>query len=622
MNIYFQVCGLLVIILLFVIYKTQKNLHLYRDRVFTVNIINAICTLTFDALSVVAIYFESSLPTIVVDLACKLYLCSMVCSGYSALFYVLVGVINERKRMKIFRISTGVLAAQVLSIAFTPFQIVHDGNSIYTQGIAVYLCYSFTLIFIILTIITASAFSIKKNKRRGVAVLVWMGFWCVAAIIQLLNPDLLCVAFAGALGMLVLYVMLQTPESNMDKQYACFNSYAFDVYLKDRKEYNEKVAILEIGVRDKKLLKEPFFDPIKTPGKVISWISRHSDVLIFKNVDYSIYLVSDSVEKLQNLFNEFTNAFSQYNVGEILNFTTIKDSDLIENSVELQQISNYVRQSHGYENNQVLEITPAVIGDYKNELLIEEEIKKALLDDRIIVYLQPIYSFKSKKFDTAEALVRIVSESGEIIPPGKFIGVAEKTGLIVELGERVFKKVCLLIKKENLEEKGIKFIEVNLSVVQCENIELSDKIIEVIKSFDISPNMVNFEITESKSITSKDALLHNMEKLNENGIAFSLDDFGKGESNLGYLIDMPVSILKLDMDITKAYKSNKKAKHAIEQIVELAHNIGIKVVAEGIENEEELSIFEKIGVDSIQGFVFSKPIPVDEYLKFIEKKNR
>lgn len=621
MNILFQACGLLVILFLFIIYKTQKSLHLHRDKIFTVVMINALIVLAADALSVVAIYFRDSLPEILVRFSCKTYLAAMTCFGFSALFYVLVDAVSEKRRIKFLRVGFFFIAAQVAAVYATPIEIVSENGMIYTKWISVYLCYAFTIIYILLTIYIAISRLIKNNKRRAIAVLCWMLIEIVAAIIQLIKPDMLVVGFGGALGILILYVTIQTPETHLDKQYNCFNSYSFDIFVKDSKDYNKKFSLLEIRVTDKKLLNEKFFDPLKTPAHMITWIAKNSKVSIFKNVDFSLILTSKDVNELRELAVKFQAFTKPYKVENQLSFVIIEDSDYFENSVDLRSLIEFAGKKHKELHDNVLEINEEILHGYKDEIVVEERVRKALVDNRVCVFFQPIYSFKTGKFDTAEALVRIIDEDGKIMMPGKFIPVCEKTGLILELGKRVFERVCEFVSTNDMEKLGLHYVHVNLSVVQCENNELTHEIISVMNKYHVDTKFINFEITETGAIKAKLKVLDNMNKLLSEGVKFALDDFGKGESNIGYLIDMPVSVLKLDMDITKAYNHNEKAKKTIQDIIKLSHNIGISVVAEGIENEEELENFKKLGADYIQGFVFSQPIPENDYIKFVTERN-
>ena len=227
-----------------------------------------------------------------------------------------------------------------------------------------------------------------------------------------------------------------------------------------------------------------------------------------------------------------------------------------------------------------------------------------------------------KKFASAEALVRIIDEEGKIVAPGAFIDVAEETGLILQLGEIVFDKTCQFIKRRKLGEIGIEYIEVNLSVLQCEKKELAQIYKKIMDKYKLPPSYINLEITETASIQTKRTLLENMRVLIGQGVTFSLDNFGSGQANLNYIIDMPVEIVKLDLNMTRAYFQNDKAKLVVQATVDMVHEMGLRIVAEGVETEEQLNEMQRIGVDYIQGYYFSKPLPREEFLKFIGNQGK
>ena len=257
------------------------------------------------------------------------------------------------------------------------------------------------------------------------------------------------------------------------------------------------------------------------------------------------------------------------------------------------------------------------IAKYKEQHVIQQEISNALADDRVEVFFQPIYSNRDKCFTSAEALVRIRKKDGTLLSPSIFIPVAEKTGIILELGERVIEKVCLLLKNSDAIKLGIHYIEINLSVIQCEKRDLAKRLISIVEKYDIAPGLINLEITETASISARTILLENMKTLINYGFTFSLDDFGKGESNLMYIVEMPVSIVKLDYDMLKAFFRSPKAKTVVQAVVNMAHNMNLKMVAEGIETEEEIQGMSKENIDYIQGYYYSCPVPQNDFLEFL-----
>ena len=190
--------------------------------------------------------------------------------------------------------------------------------------------------------------------------------------------------------------------------------------------------------------------------------------------------------------------------------------------------------------------------------------------------------------------------------------------MILKLGSIVFGKVCNFIKTHPLEQYGMHYIEVNLSVVQCGYEHLAQDYIEIMEQYGVDPKYINLEITESASTNAKKTLLGNMENLIDYGVHFSLDDFGTGQSNLNYIVDMPVDIIKFDRSMTNSYFENGKAKHVMEAAIHMIHGMNLEIVSEGVETKEQYQTMEDLGISHIQGYYFSKPLPQEEFVRFLE----
>jgi EAL domain-containing protein (putative c-di-GMP-specific phosphodiesterase class I) len=235
------------------------------------------------------------------------------------------------------------------------------------------------------------------------------------------------------------------------------------------------------------------------------------------------------------------------------------------------------------------------------------------------MYYQPIYNISEGKFSSMEALVRIKDENGKLIMPGDFIEYAEKNGMILTLGEMVFRKVCEFVRQSKIEDYGIEYIEVNLSVVQCMQDDLAKDFKNIMAEYGIPPHRINLEITETAAINTRYTLEKNMDDLIAYGTSFSLDDYGSGYSNLTYMVGMPLKIIKIDRSITIAYDSSEKARVATEYTVDMVHRLGMEIVVEGIETEEQYLNFKKLGVEYIQGYYFSKPLPKERVLNYVRE---
>ena len=200
-----------------------------------------------------------------------------------------------------------------------------------------------------------------------------------------------------------------------------------------------------------------------------------------------------------------------------------------------------------------------------------------------------------------------------------FIDIAEKRGLIIKLGEYVFREVCKFLVEKEPQQYGLKYIEVNLSVLQCGYERLADDFIKIMKKYKVDPSLIVLEITESASVKEKNILLNNMKKLKEVGVKFALDDFGTGQSNLNYIVDMPVDVVKFDSSMTNAYFENSTAKYVMDAAMQMIQGMELEIVSEGIEEKEQYKEMKNLGIDYIQGYYFSKPVDNESFIEFIKE---
>ena len=250
---------------------------------------------------------------------------------------------------------------------------------------------------------------------------------------------------------------------------------------------------------------------------------------------------------------------------------------------------------------------------------IEKIIKRAIDEDHFKIYYQPIYSMEKDRITSAEALLRLIDPDDGFISPGEFIPIAEKNGMIITIGEIVFDKVFRFMNENDLAGLGIEYIEVNLSVVQCMQSELANSVLTIMDRYGIDKKMVNLEITETVATNSPKVLLKNMKILSDNGVTFSMDDFGTGYSNISATAAMPLDIIKLDKSLIDMAYHSPRGKEILMGAVTMVDRMGFKIVAEGIEEKEQFEMLREQGIDYIQGYYFSKPLPEKEFLEYLSK---
>lgn len=256
--------------------------------------------------------------------------------------------------------------------------------------------------------------------------------------------------------------------------------------------------------------------------------------------------------------------------------------------------------------------TPQMNEEVERELLLETEIHKAYENDEFIPYFQPFINIKDGRVSGLEALMRRKNSKGEIIFPGEFIGKLEQMGLIEKVELKFIRKVCWQIRY--WIDKGLKVVPVaiNLSPLQFRNKNLVGEIITIIDEVGIPKNLITIEITESLLMEDIVITKEILQQLKEEGFLISLDDFGTGYSSLGYLKEFNADQLKIDMVFIREILKSKGDRAIVKAIIAMAGALGMKTVAEGIEQKEQLELLSQLGCDLGQGFYWDRALSAEE----------
>lgn len=238
---------------------------------------------------------------------------------------------------------------------------------------------------------------------------------------------------------------------------------------------------------------------------------------------------------------------------------------------------------------------------------LRKGLKKALKDDEMYVVFQPIISLSDYKMHEMESLIRWNSKKLGFVPPNEFISLAETTKQIIPIGkfvlEEVFKKIRNLLDAGYDDFK----IAVNLSELQLRNKVIIQDFKEFMEKYDVSLKYIKIEITESVLMKSYNENLIILNEIKKLGASIALDDFGTGYSSLNYLTKLPIDILKIDRSFIVDLMSSEKSRCIVKNIINLSHELGIEVIAEGVEEIEQVNYLKSINCDKIQGYYFSKP---------------
>ena len=262
--------------------------------------------------------------------------------------------------------------------------------------------------------------------------------------------------------------------------------------------------------------------------------------------------------------------------------------------------------------------TDEILNNYKNEIILESRLSDAIAHKNLDVYYQPLFDTESGKMRGAEALIRWLDEDGRVVySPNEFIPVAEKNGSIIEIGNFVFNEVFRSIHDWNVKYRANFIISVNVSALQLEKADFIDNLQKLMDLYEVSPSLIEIEITESVLINDFDSIFETLNMIKQIGISVSLDDFGTGFSSLSYLRQLPISTLKIDKSFIDDICTDEKTANITSSVVEMVQKLDLETVAEGVERKEQLDYLKEIGCNNIQGFLLSKPVNKSEFEKII-----
>lgn len=367
---------------------------------------------------------------------------------------------------------------------------------------------------------------------------------------------------------------------------------------------------------------------IEIKNRIKKCLKRKDIVARWSGDEYAILLNYDENEEVDNICSRIYQSLrspfevkkQQFFINASLGVSSISSNhDCYENLIkEAETAMRYVkdRGTNGYKfyneemNRNSLE-----------EKLLETKIYNALEQNEFELYYQAKVNCKEKKIFGVEALIRWNSPEEGLISPGVFIPMAEKTGLIIPIGNWVLKTACEQIKTWNTQGMNNICISVNVSALQIQEDDFVMTVSKILEETKIDPKLIELEITETSIMEDTIENIMKLNELKELGLKLSLDDFGKGYSSLNYLKILPIDTLKVDRAFIQNIEFDPKEKVITESIIRMAKALGLTVLAEGIENASQHSLLVELDCDAMQGFLISKPLPIEE-LNLLLKKNQ
>lgn len=253
---------------------------------------------------------------------------------------------------------------------------------------------------------------------------------------------------------------------------------------------------------------------------------------------------------------------------------------------------------------------------------VVEDIQKAIKDGELKAYYQPQFDSITSRLKSAEALARWVRSDGIIVPPMAFVPEMERSGYIAEVDWHICEEVCRLLKRQKEEGGLVVPIAVNFSRLHVREDDFIEHLSGITDKYGISHGLLEVEITESAMADIPDKIISWIRSIRDAGFSVAIDDFGSGLSSLSFVKDIPADVLKIDRSLLSGNCENEKERIVLECIFSFANRLGLTTVAEGVETKEQLEFLRTCDCRKIQGYIFAKPMPEEEYLEMCRTRTK
>lgn len=365
-------------------------------------------------------------------------------------------------------------------------------------------------------------------------------------------------------------------------------------------------------------------------------INDNDTVILFSKYEFLLQVTnSDCKETLKELSEKISHGISKFFLiddYEISLTSIIGISDFPLDSSNLEQLISYARMSITDKDHSI----DSCVNFYSNEMelqvnkqfQLQNELSKAIYNKELSLAYQPIIDTFSKKIIKPEALLRWKNSHFGQVPPSTFIPVAEKSNLILTIGEWVLRKSCLQIRDWVVSGEPAITISINISARQLEQKDFIKLVKTVLLQTEVNPKYLEFEITESMAINDAENTLKKLKAINDMGISISMDDFGTRYSSLAQLKKLPVSTLKIDRSFINDLNVKMDNNSLVSAILSMAKSLDLNVIAEGVETLDQFEYLRNKNCDMIQGYLISRPVDIENFTNLrkntlkIHKKNQ
>lgn len=632
-NAYFEMATAVMLFILIIVYFWKKNLPVQSNRLY----LNVLILLVIETcLSAAQCYYEcqndimSSFAAYVVNSAA--FTVGII---FIAMYnnYVL-SLFHYKKKINAYCIiSYSVIIIAILFVWTNPFTDLYfyvDETGTFRAGMARNIMNVLYLFIIFLTLYVAWDKGKKKNPGLLRLILIVDILITISEILgNILKMNMEVTMVVANLCAYLVYFSLRSPDYYVDIRTGRFNLNGFIEVLREKYDYDESVSCFIIRVKNYHAIcriydEESLQEVQKQIAEIVKFKSGDKDIYHIGAATFAVLV--DGTEEVKELYEKLVKVMPyQWNLKReavsheysYYYVTFPEDSDDIEDII---QRIHYARSDHKghHKPNELIHLRTEALADATRFKEVAHRIEEAILDNSLELNFQPIYSFAENRITSLEVLSRLKDDKHKYINPEYFIHVAEINHTIIQLSRQMFEKTCRFAANNNIFDRGINDMNINISPIQCQDEHLVDELKRIAAKYRIPLKRFHFEITESK-LTDANAVFDTLTKLRKCGAKVALDDFGTGYSNIASIMLMPIDFVKIDKSLLWSYASGDN--EFLNELMPMIRSEGKKIIAEGIETEGHIEILRKMGGDFLQGYYYSKPLNEKDFIRFIDAQN-
>lgn len=618
--------------------KPQNKIFICILIILIINSINGIISAVGRAMP------DSDKMKIILDCSRYLYFVThtALCPLFLYYIYCLIGeplaMPGHNLKLKIYTVLFVIYELLVITNPLTHWVYSYNEEHVIQRHLGEYLIYLMAAVYyVIASFRLFFSWEVLSKRRRSTMTL----FLIVAAagiLLQLLHKNLKVEVFMEAIGSVGILIALENDDDRKDFSSGFYNRATLNVdvagWLRSKKRIPTSLVIIRIANFDlvsKMAASENFgiisditgsyFKSLMNPGGLYTWSVYPANIYSPRPDTFVLSLRYELTQQAEQLAQSICSRFdspwkykgSQIQISAVVMLVNVLDR--ISSASELFYLINCPlpkniskRFFRGKDLDYII-----------RRQAVESAVSRGLEENSFEVYYQPTYNIDGT-LHGAEALLRMHDRELDLVMPDEFIPVAEQIGLIDAVDDFVLDSVCKFIKTGVPQKSGMDSINVNLSVVQCMRPGFVERVNSIVEGYGVDRRFINFEITESIAANDYGFLSNIIARLKRDGFMFSMDDYGTGYSNVSAVFSLDLDVIKIDKSLLWNAEKDELGMIILENTIRMIRQMKKKILVEGVETQTQIDLLDSLGVDYLQGFYFSKPVPKTDFVELIGGK--